>query len=512
MALERESIDEISESDRHSQETTGHAPTTLQEGGIFPEYDKALGTRNTCVAGLLFSFAVSITCISLAPWAFRGRRAFLAQSGGYTVDKQGERTFFLASASQELVKLAVNICIAISTDCMGYIHATSFRWALQREGRLEFNSNLRLLASTRGCASSRWSMNLVSAFLLMSCYASSGQLFLSANASQQGFVINGIALTALGIGIFGQASIAALSLVNSHGLTPTWSSNPLNTVLVLLQHGAIEHRPGRRMHSVRSRNAPSGPQLPKARQPSLRQSYAHVRHVTRFLWALFVIILIWGVVILDVSLLRHSGSMSREISFYGSGVPALQRNLTALLIIITFQAGITLGLHAAEMMVNISRDESAWRWVARPTGAKASYGAFGSIKAAVLSWQAMLLLAMKAVAHWLFGIAIGVKDGQMVMNWQGILPLSGVMLMLALFATYLTRSTSKGPQPAAFGHLQTLADLIDAWPERVDQRIWWGDKESCVRRDGESSGKEIRHTGTSVEKLKPIRMGSWYAG
>ena len=63
-----------------------HDRGTLKSETIdrLPPYDRALGTRNACIAGLLFSFAVSITCISLAPWAFRGRRAFLSPSGGYS--------------------------------------------------------------------------------------------------------------------------------------------------------------------------------------------------------------------------------------------------------------------------------------------------------------------------------------------------------------------------------------------------------------------------------------------
>jgi hypothetical protein len=49
-----------------------------------PAYDRAIGTRNACIAGLIFSLAVSITCISIAPWAFRSRKAFQIQSGGYS--------------------------------------------------------------------------------------------------------------------------------------------------------------------------------------------------------------------------------------------------------------------------------------------------------------------------------------------------------------------------------------------------------------------------------------------
>lgn len=349
-------------------------------------------------------------------------------------------------------------------------------------------------------------MNFVSAFLLMTCYAASGQLFISTSvAAKQSFIVNGIALIALGVGIFGQATISTLSLVNCPTLIPSWSSNPMNTVLVMRHHGLIEHRPSRCMQSIQFRNVPPSPRRLEPCQPSLRRAYAPIKYVTRYIWALFTAILIWAIVILNISLLRRSSFASREISFYGSGVPALQLRLSALLVIILFQASITLGLHIAEILVNLSRDESEWQRATKPSGAKTSRGVLGSVKAASLSWQSMLLLALKSVSHWLFGISIGMKENEMVMNWQGLLPLSAVMLLLALFASFLVRRTPKSPQPATFGHLQTLCDLIDVWPEHVEKAIWWGDK-------GQSSGKEIRHAGTSGEELEAVKMDKLYAG
>ena len=348
-------------------------------------------------------------------------------------------------------------------------------------------------------------MNFVSAFLLMTCYAASGQLFVSDHISQsQSFIVSGTALTALGVGIFGQALISVLSLFHSSALIPSWSSNPLNTVLVMMHLGSIEHRPQRCMLSVQHRDAPSGSRAPESRQPSLRRSYVPIRHATRFLLSIAIIVLIWAIVILDVSLLGHSRSVSRQVYFYGADVPSVQLSLTALLIIVLFQSGITIGLHIAELIVNITRDENAWRDAIRSSGAKASYGALGSVKVALSSWHAMVLLVLKSVAHWLFGISIGLTEGQMVMSWLGLLPLSAVMVLLALSASFLVRRTSRGSQPVTFGHLQTLCDLIDAWPEHVEQAILWGDK-------GELS-KGTRHAGTSTKILEAVQADVSYAG
>jgi hypothetical protein len=301
----------------------------------------------------------------------------------------------------------------------------------------------------------------------------------------------------------GQALISTLSLYNSAALIPTWSSNPLNTVLVLLHLKVIEHRPKRCMLSVRDRNSPPLPTMPVSHQPSLRSAYEPVKYITRLLWLLCTIIAIWAIVILVVSLTRRSNTRSFQVIFFG-GVSALQLNLTAILLIVTFQAGITLGLHLAEVIVNISRDEHAWRR-ASSKGERVSQGTFGSIKTALLSWQTVILFVIKAVSHWLFGISIGIKarGKQMVMDWQGLVPLFALMCFLAAFTTFLTRWSSSGTQPVAFGHLQTLCDLIDVWPENMDEAMFWGDR-------GESSDKDVRHTGTSSTALRTVQLSSRY--
>jgi hypothetical protein len=340
----------------------------------------------------------------------------------------------------------------------------------------------------------------------MTCYAASGQLFLQTKVTaEQGFIVNAIALTALGSGILGQALISAISLYKSSALIPSWSSNPLNTVLVMMHFQATAHRQARCMLSVHSRDAPSVPTAPLPRQVCLRRAYAPVRSVTRILWVLFLATLIWSIVILALSLSPRANSESREIVIYGVGVPDLQLNLSAILSTVVLQAGVTLGLHIAELIVNISRDEAAWKRATTKQGARVSQGMLGSAKAAFLSWETMVLFTIKAVAHWLFGISVGLKAGQIVMNWQGLFPLSALMFVLAAFATFLTRRTSRGSQPAAFGHLQTLCDLIDAWPERVEQAVYWGDK-------SENGSTGLRHAGTSMKALKAVLPDQMYAG
>ena len=55
-----------------------------------------------------------------------------------------------------------------------------------------------------------------------------------------------------------------------------------------------------------------------------------------------------------------------------------------------------------------------------------------------------------------------------------------------------------GPLPATFGHLQTMADLIDDW----DDRMFWGHKE-----DGMPN-----YAGTSAKRLDMPKRGELYGG
>lgn len=462
-------------------------------------------TRNTCIAGLLFSWSIGIVCLTVAHWTFKSAQRFQTHSGSFTHNGQGQRVFFTSTVNQELVKLAVNVCISLCTDCLGYIHSVSTRWALWREGLLDFNSNPRFLVSTRACSSSRWSTNIVSAFLLMLCYASSGQLFLSATtAEQEGFVLNGVAISTLGVGILGQALISTLCFWNCRELIPTWSSNPLNAVLVCLHQG-LRRMEGRCMLSVHQAEPTAFPARPLAHQASARRALPSITHIIRFLWAYFISVIIWAIVIRSNPSVRQQ--KFRRLPIYGTAVPILQLNLCALLITVSLQLFLTLSLHFAEFLVNLSRDEQIWRLATKKKGAKFSYGPLGSFKAAIGSWQNIILFILKAVAYWLFGLALS-SDGRLVyMDWEGILVLLVAVAVTAVFASLLAWNNPSGPQPAAFGHVQTLANLIDEWHDEKEG-IWWGEK--GVVSYLTQGQKAIRHAGTSNKGLEKVSLASLY--
>ena len=67
-----------------------------------------------------------------------------------------------------------------------------------------------------------------------------------------------------------------------------------------------------------------------------------------------------------------------------------------------------------------------------------------------------------------------------------------------MFATYVSARRPIGALPATFGHLQTLADLIDEW----DNRMFWGHK-----ADGNPN-----YAGTSSTWLPPPHKHQLYGG
>ena len=178
----------------------------------------------------------------------------------------------------------------------------------------------------------------------------------------------------------------------------------------------------------------------------------------------------------------------------------------------------------------MTRDEDAWRsanvsppssrpWLTRfrsflhlqSEGASLRASPFTS---AALSWPSLILFTSKATLHWLLGQSLvpsvsrsGDYGSYVVFNmaYGRLLVYMIMAFFLAVFATILACRRPTGPQPAAWGHVQTLANLIDEWEVGWDGRLWWGDK-GCGK-DG------VRHAGTSGDKgrLGKIMLGTVYS-
>ncbi|KAG1803403.1 uncharacterized protein BJ212DRAFT_957103 [Suillus subaureus] len=97
----------------------------------------------------------------------------------------------------------------------------------------------------------------------------------------------------------------------------------------------------------------------------------------------------------------------------------------------------------------------------------------------------LVLFVAKPFLHWMFGLAFNITniayDGQlaefsMAMFTTQIWNLCIALFIFACFFTFVALRWPRGPQPAAYGHLQTLANLVDEW----SPLMWWGHKEDGI--------------------------------
>jgi len=115
------------------------------------------------------------------------------------------------------------------------------------------------------------------------------------------------------------------------------------------------------------------------------------------------------------------------------------------------------------------------------------------------SWHCMVLLALKPLIHWLFGWAVSTAAGNgLWVRAALVFWLTAGTTVVAAFITFVASTRQRGPQPAAYGHIQTLADLVDEW----STRMFWGHK---------GASRTAAHAGTSSELLPPIDMTMDYA-
>ena len=88
---------------------------------------------------------------------------------------------------------------------------------------------------------------------------------------------------------------------------------------------------------------------------------------------------------------------------------------------------------------------------------------------------------------------------------------------VAIFITFIAKRRPSGPQPAAYGHIQTLTDLVDEWLPTM----YWGHKgdNGVVCHAGASippSEESVRFifsplSGTSGHPLPNVSMDRVYA-
>lgn len=418
-----------------------------------------------------------------------------------TFDHQLDTEISANSFVGEAIPLILNVIVAILTDILSFAHSVSLRWALYKEDRLHYNSNLRLFTSTKQCASNRWPANLLSALCLITSYtAANAALFIYKDGNDRFISLNAVAFMALGISLIGQIIIAIWSIHKSEKWIHSWSANPLNTALAFLNNGQRYRILGQGMMSVHDllANSKPAPAKPRKQQDNMIRGY---RHVSLLLWIVglaLVLDLTFAGIVCTMTFKEHKDAQltffahtdseydDEYTSSFQFAVPRewgqYRIELVTFLLGMSLQAFITLTLHCAELVVNVSRDEQIWRnaYVATGKGAQIDTN---PVISALSSWSWIILFIIKPVAQWIFGTASmslgqrGVGDSLVWFNSVPLFVLAGVLLFILAHLSLLAFRCPKGPQPATYGHIQTIINLIDDWGGDIRRsRLYWGEK------------------------------------
>jgi hypothetical protein len=297
--------------------------------------------------------------------------------------------------------------------------------------------------------------------------------------------------------------------------------------MAVQEAGLMRRVPGRCMLGVHNLSDTSIPTRPKERQGSAWAAHREVRIVLVLIWGLVPLGAAWGAIVYIFIQKGENGALpgnnwslfptvngfrggtnqaydehATPTLNFGWGPPSSEYDyddgLISLLWTLVFVSGLqiplTLALHCAELETTLSRDEAVWR---RATSRRGCDPTYDSTCAAATSWQSVGLILFKAILHWIFGLSITVYSGAGAnMRPPQIFYLTVGATVFALFITYVSARRPKGPQPAAYGHLQTLINLID----EPCPNIYWGHKEDGV----------ICHAGTGPRPLPPVKLDALY--
>jgi hypothetical protein len=495
------------------QEVPSSAVEGVEIENLTLEFNRDLSTRNTCLVGLGISWILSIVAIGIGGSYLHTAATVYGADVSLLVGHVNE-------IAAELIPLALTFVVTCISECLGFIHTAALRWSLQHENRLKFNSNLRLISGSHSSLPNTWYANLLYTVCLVLTYVSASQTFYSLPLGDDGEVYgvssSPAAFTILGIALLIQCMVVTYAWWATD--IPSWSSNPLNTIKACQSAGSLRRVGGRCMLGVEKAKEPPTPAYPRRTQSSPWSAHKDVRLITLFLWGLIPLCIIWTGIV--YALIKKGstddlavGGFTNIFTFipdpktspfirteWDTHSQALA-TLQTLGISACIQFLITVGLHTAELQVNLARDEAFWRRMISSRGCRIAD--YDSIVAALKSWQYLVLFFSKTFIHWLYGMSVNVFTfpgsdvNNLVMRPAQIIYLTVGLCLLCIFVTFLALRRPKGPLPATFGHLQTMANIVDEW----DDVLFWGHK-----------GKgEVNHAGTSGRPLPDVHTNELYA-
>ncbi|KAG1865899.1 hypothetical protein DFJ58DRAFT_724288 [Suillus subalutaceus] len=478
-------------------------------------YDRSLTSRKYALVGVACSSIFGCSCIIASIVIL----AIYRVSGVATTNTALDFTL-------QVLKVILPVIVTLCTESIGFVHGVSLRSALASESRLRFNTNLRLLTAARGWYNPNGALlNGISAVLLIISYSSASLVicfdFTVENWGLQP-AIAGVPLLILGVALLLQVMIA-LSAMRAIKML-TWSSSPFDLTAALVHHTQLTPNTLRCMRCVSDLDTYGGPTKPREVQPSAWHAHPSIRKVVISLWVIVAACAGWAALIMyiwDKWPISHptassaltpqtwSFSPTSQSNFIVYDAPGVNVGTWAILFVsmAVFQGPLTLGLHCSELIANVIRDERQWRCA---TGRKGLRTATNPVKTIVTHPTSLVLFLAKPFLHWMFGksfmISNPVYDGTILvagpwvfMFTAQIWNLCFALVVFACFFTFVALRRPRGPQPAAYGHVQTLANLVDEW----SSVMWWGHKKD---------GIPYCHAGTSDHPLPDVKMDCVYAG
>ncbi|KAG2342533.1 hypothetical protein BDR05DRAFT_1000848 [Suillus weaverae] len=479
-------------------------------------YDRSLTSRRYALAGVACASIVSCCCI------VAGAIIMTVPGGAVTVIPAGRSGITL---QKEMLVMSLNLIVTLCTDSTGFIHNISLRSALASESRLSFNSNLRLLTAARGWSNPNGALlNGIMVVLLIISYSSVSLVALTSYATPlmvSGDItveidIIGIPLLLLGVALLLQVVIALSGMRAAKILT--WSSSSLGLTAALIRHTQLTPVRLRCMRSVSDFDVDGGPARPSETQPSAWHAHPSIRKVISSLWGLVIACAGWGALILYIHYTYESftGTITwKSWSFfpddqnflYSLNYPlaggGIQWWIMAYVTLAIIQGPLTLCLHCSELIANsvFANPLCLGLLVAKPA----------LRESLAPSFRCVFLNKIINDIDWIFGLCFvfyAIVDhfdnanGVIIMINMYPMQIFNLCIMLFVFACFFTLVAlrqRRGPQPAAYGHLQTLANLVDEWTPVM----WWGHKED---------GLPYCHAGTSDQLLPAVKMDCVYAG
>jgi hypothetical protein len=528
-----------------------HLQAIIEEEKAAPHLNvnRELWTRDLCIVGLILGWGAALSSLATGIYTITSERVtippflvnrvvlvgptsltFLKPTSKYI---SGHRLYPVSEAAMIIIPLLLQIALTLVSACL-------------------HNTNLRLFTSSKIRGPNGWPVNIASSIGLIIAYAGTVMATFTvtvvavmepnvdpnvdpanyaADPGPDKFAIdfNGWGLLGLGLGLLIQSAICTWCLVYdaSAHLVGTWNSNPLATAKACRVLDIFRDLP------ENPPTAGSNPTLtplaePRTRQPSMRALVPRTRAITNGIWAVYAVYAIFSIVVAIVAVkVQHTANLdsvrqdktndrSAAVSFadvwksfgkvsYGYGsfyIKSLRREWAGLLLQCVAVAPSLLGLHLAQLLAELDRDETMWR--------RAADGRHGTSADSNLllenfkSWPSCTVLVFKALVPWIFSYAFAC-NAWVHMALFPLLTVSAAFLAVGIFAEYLLRAQPKGPQPATYGDVRALVALVDddSWGH---ERIFWGDKGECTRARG------IRVAGTAGKKLDELKMNIAYLG